>query len=235
MRLVNGLLVVSLMCASASAFATKIVEDNVFNENILKQQASVLNLSFAEVKKYHEVLNSPLGHFYKRGEANIFYVLAAEAESESERMRFARLWVKAEEQYYNKLGKAMNAYTKASIERFGASPKVWNMTAYDDLVTESKLSKTKPQKRAKLYVNTKNCNKCLVQFVKLNEKLSTNILSGIDIYFLDVGSDKGAIAKWAIGRGISQALVKQKNITLNFDDGKSKEKAPYVKEYYILN
>lgn len=222
-------------CLSVTSHATQIKNDTVFTENSLKEQATALNISFEDVKKYHNLMNSPAGVFYKRGEANIFYVLTAEAETEAERKKFAQLWVEAEAAYYEKLGKAMNAYSLAAINKFGTNPNIWNLKAYDDLIESNQASYSSANKRVKLYVNTQNCAACLAKFNDLNQRLSRNEIAGIDIYFSDVGRSKDAIARWAMAMKIAQKTVQQKTITLNFDDGKGKGEKPYVEDYYILD
>lgn len=238
-RLVFGLAAsLSFQVLAAEVGAEKVNHDEVFNENFIMDQARALQLSVDEVKRYNETMASPAGVFYKRGEANVYYVLSAEAKTEQERMKYARLWVDAEAKHYEKLGAAMKAYTKASLERFGKNPTVWDLSAYDDLVSNnSPLISNASQsadKRAKFYVNTKNCPSCAGKFAELMTQLEGGQVMGIDIYFIDASGDRNAISSWASAMKISPDIVKSKIITLNFDDGKIKGKPPYAETYFIL-
>lgn len=243
MRIINLLVIILASCLCIQALASevgseKVDRDEVFNENFIKDQASALQLSVDEVHRYNEIMASPAGVFYKRGEANIYYVLSAEAKTEQERMKYARLWVDAEAKHYEKLGAAMRSYTKASLERFGKNPVVWDLGAYDDLVSNNStlISNASQQadKRAKLYVNTKNCPSCSSKFSELMAQLDGGQVSGIDIYFIDASGDRNAISTWASAMKISPDIVRSKIITLNFDDGKFKGKPPHAETYFII-
>lgn len=243
MRLIELSLVFLLASVSAQAISAevldpKISQDKVFNENFIKNQAAELQLSVDEIKRYNETMDSPAGFFYKRGDANIYYVLSAEAKTDQERMKYARLWVSAEAKYAEKLGLAINAYSKAAIERFGKNPTIWDLSAYENLVTNNApLSSTvaPAEKRAKFYVNTKDCPSCNATFSEVMGQLASGSISGVDIYFVDSSGDRDAIFLWAASMKIPQEKVKSKKITLNFDDGKYKGKPPHVETYYILN
>lgn len=193
------------------------VEPERLKIDALKSDSLALGLKPEDLKRYYDILNSPQGFYYKRGEANPYFVLAAEAENEKERMRFARLWVKGEEQDSEKVGKAIKAYSAASIERFGLSPKVWNLT--DDLIMGGD-SEEEMAGRISFYITTSACDKCELDFKKLNNQLLTGLISGIDIFFVDTekrtSDDSKNIRSWATKLGVDPNKVINKQITLNY-------------------
>ena len=191
-------------------------------------QAKKLGLTIEELKKYNEIMNSPLAFFYKRGEQNIFYVLAAEADSEKERMKFAKKWVEAEKDYHEKLGKALNAYTKASYEIFGINPQVFNLKAFNNAI--SGVDKFSPLTRKKIYVKIQGCSECEHKFKQLLVEFKSQKIAGIDVYFVGNEITKELITRWAMRLNISRTMVSSKSITLNYDDHQSGGDLPYVKE-----
>jgi integrating conjugative element protein (TIGR03759 family) len=163
-------------------------------------------------------MDSPAGLYYKRGEANPYFVLSAEAKTEAERMKYARLWVKAEKGFLDKVGDAMRAYSKASVEEFGANPKIWDLTSYDKLVNGFNQQTKQNQSRAMLFVRSENCSDCVERFNQLNKQLAIGILSGIDVFFADAKgkADAPIINKWAAAQHIDPDVVVSKKITLNY-------------------
>lgn len=192
-----------------------------------KKEAIETGLTVADVEKYNEVMSSHRGIYYKRGEAGIYAVLAAEAKDDAERMRLARLWVQSERDHYERLGAAVRAYTQASVEAFGPSPKVFDMKSYDNLIS----NKVAPAGRSSLYVYSENCSECIVMFKQLDAQRRAGFIAGIDIYFVDAPSSVGdvAIRRWASSQSVSPDDVKSKSITLNYGASfKATKKVPSI-------
>lgn len=196
----------------------------------LKVDSEALGLKPEDLKRYYEIINSPQGFYYKRGEANPYYVLAAEATTEKERMRFARLWVQGEEKDYEKLGKAIKAYEIARLERFGENPKVWDLSHTQDLITSGN-SPSLNTSRVLFYIRAADCSQCDIDFKKLNNQLMAGLISGIDIFFVDTDKktedDSTKIRNWASKHNIDPSKVRNKLITLNFGDKSMAETIPY--------
>jgi integrating conjugative element protein (TIGR03759 family) len=224
-----------LVCSSSS-IAEEITQTKVFSENNLEVEAKRTGLTIADLKLFNEIMESPSAFFYNRGEKNIYYILAAESNSESERMRFARLWYEAEEKYNEGLGNALRAYTQAAIEKNGRNPKIFDMDAYDKIdIDDVFSSKGGIAKRVKLYIKTKGCDECVDSFNSLKNRIEDSSLAGVDIFFVDVKTNQQQIITWAKNQLIPPELVKSKKITLNFDDGKAAKDIPYVQDYVLFN
>ena len=222
--------------ASFNLIADEITNTKIFSENNFETDAKRTGLTVTDLKRFNEIMESPSAFFYNRGEKNVYYILAAESDNEADRMRYARLWYEAEEKYNEGLGNALRAYTKASIEKNGRNPKIFDLDAYDNIdVNEVFSSKGGMAKRVKLYIKTKDCVQCVQQFNGLKNRIEDNSLAGVDIFFVDVKTNQKPIVEWAKNQLIPPNLVKSKKITLNFDDGKASKEIPYVQDYFLFN
>lgn len=212
------ILAVAAFGAVADTVSDPTIKQDVITNVKFENEAMQLGLTLEDVKKYHDVMDSPSGLYYKRGEANPYFVLSAEAKTEAERMKYARLWVKAEKGFIDKVGDAMRAYSKASVEEFGTNPKIWDLTSYDKLVNGFNQTTQKNQSRATLFIKAENCSDCVDRFQQLNNQLTVGIISGIDVYFADAKgkADSTKINKWAAAQNISPNTVTSKKITLNY-------------------
>ncbi|MEH6454911.1 MAG: hypothetical protein V7749_01185 [Cocleimonas sp.] len=237
MHIIKKLIIVSMFFSfSPFVFSEEIANTKVFSENNLDVDVKQTGLTVTDLKRFNEIMKSPSAFFYNRGEKNVYYILAAESDNEADRMRFARLWYAAEEKYHEGLGNALRAYTKASIEKNGRNPKIFDLDAYDNIdVNQVSSSNGGMAKRVKLYVKTKDCGQCITQFNGLKNRIKDNSLAGVDIFFVDVKTNQQQIIAWAKSQIIPPELVKSKKITLNFDDGKAKKDIPYVQDYFIFN
>lgn len=202
-----------------STFGTLNLKGVEVTDDYLVLQAKNLSLEKNDIKRYYEIMNSPRGTYYLRGEPNIFFVLASEASSEAERMRFARAWVAAEDRYYENFGKSIRAYTRASMEKYGENPKVWDLTS----PLRFPVGENQTSSRVALYIKAVGCDECDVEFNKLYNQLKAGLISGIDIYVEDALSksadDALKIRTWATKMGMSPDTVKAKLITLNYGEG----------------
>lgn len=138
-------------------------------------------------------------------------LLGVEAETEEERMKYARLLAKKEYQRVEKELAFQRAYDKAFKELYP------NETMFEPRKPQP-VSAIEPEtKRILFFAQAENCNNCASSWQRVENYRKTfkpNV--PIDIYFVGKTNDK-AIRLWATQNKIDNKLVKTKQITLNYD------------------
>ncbi len=205
----------------------------------VRQLALGSGLQEKEIVRYQEIMDGPMGSYYRRGDANVFYVLGAESATDEEALRYARLWVAAEEKYHNKVGKMLRMYKLAALERFGEKPRMFDIAGAGSSKQPISLFKDEvfqhspvpapsfsldippvEQRRLKLYINLNNCQECDAEVLKHVLRIKKGELGGLDIFVEDAGGNDMAIMSWAGKIGLSRDDVAARLITLNHTDGK---------------
>lgn len=176
---------------------------------------SEYGLTSEDLEKYEEIMDSPIGNFYRRGDANIFYVLGAEAKTHSSKMRYARLWAKIELEYYTKLSDSLKYYQRASVELSGENPRIFDIYPPNNTKGDSSSpnfqSVIKP--RVSVFLAAKNCTDCLQAASREIKKIHNGSVSGVDLYFTNSNNDD--INAWARSAKLPPGLVKSRLVTLN--------------------
>lgn len=194
-----------------------------------------LTLTDLEVLRFQEIMKTSRGTMYKRGEANPYFVLAAEATTDRERDRFVRLLLEAEAAHVERVGKVLKSQERVQLLMFGDKPIMFDVQSEYHQEKSFPFSKEKaPQSpsqehRATLYVNVENCSECISAFKMLNNQRLAGVIDGIDVYFEDVlGSDE-PIMKWARLNQLSPKMVSAGVITLNHSNGRNESgKVPAI-------
>lgn len=181
-------------------------------------------ISEQDIKRYQEIMASPMGAFYRRGDANILYVLTAESDNDAQRMHYARLWVAMEGEYADNISASLKAYEVASIERWGEEPRLFDIypSHRNQISNQNFKSISKP--RVRVFVRPSNCEECISLSQRELKKFHSGTLSGVDFFFVGVEGNSALIKQWARDNKINPQLVKRRLITLNHALPKEDEK-----------
>ena len=174
---------------------------------------SEYGLTSADLDKYDKIMNSPMGSFYRRGDANIFYVLGAEAKSDSSKMHYARLWAKIELEYYTNVSDSLKYYDRASIELSGKNPRIFDIYPPNNNEGDSEAFSKIRKPRVNVFLNAKGCKDCLRIANREIKKIHNGSVSGVDLFFANSNNDE--INAWARSAKLPPALVKSRLVTLN--------------------
>lgn len=215
----------------------KVVQDRIVDtqqDRILMSQAIDAGLSAEDVTRYKQIMEGPNGAYYRRGDANMFYVLGAEANTNEESMRYARLWVRSMDGYYTKLAKMIQMYSIASTEYYGENPIMFDILGRDVTSNGPFTDSIGKVGRVKLYINANGCSEC-DQLVKREiGKLESALIAGIDIFVVDSNGRDQVVQNWAKNQRIPLQLVRERLITLNHDDGNQKDKTmPFIEVSFV--
>ncbi|TVN03472.1 hypothetical protein FPV63_12680 [Vibrio cholerae] len=179
------------------------------------KNALELGLTKEDLVKYDAIMNGPKGNFFRRGDANYFYVLGAESNSDQESLRYARLWIKAESRYYTNVAKMLRMYDVASLELFGENPVMFDILGRDSSEnTPTKFSSSRVG-RVKVFIQLTSCSSCDAMVLREMDKLNRGVISGLDIFVANTNGDNKVIRKWATMLKLEPEMVKQRVITLN--------------------
>ncbi|HAS8195767.1 TPA: hypothetical protein I7682_17955 [Vibrio vulnificus] len=230
MRIANGLVIsffiivvglFSPVSASEKTNEHELKDIKVVDSEYLKQ----LNLTPKEWERYQQIMTGPMGSYYRRGTANVFYVLGAEAQNEQASLEYARRWLIANDQYAAKLSKMLKMYHAASIDHYGESPRL-----FDEPGTKPTFQIPEVNKVTNLFIGLTDCATCGSEVENELKRLIAGEISGLNLYFVGVKRDEvSKIQSWAKAHKIPVDFVKQRRVTLNFapaDTNLSPEQLP---------
>ena len=188
------------------------------SESILSQDklhdkaAQEWGLTSKEYERYQEVMQGPRG-VYSPG-LDPLTALGIEAQSDSERRRFAELQVQAERQRVDRELAYQRAYDEA-YQRLFPGIKAIEISASPSAQAGSGSGPAlEGNGRMALFVKD-DCLPCIDQVKRLQATLTP-----FDLYFVGSQNDDERIRRWAILAGIDPSNVKSRLITLNHDQGR---------------
>lgn len=213
----TGVLVLStsLLCVT-SAFANQtgdaqlqggVVTQNQQSQTDLEQTAKMWGLTTDEYKQYlKEMANTPSGHWWKKIDPP--QVLGMNAKTEEERMKFARIDVKLDQERASREIAFQHAYDKAFAEAYpNAKPININTSqqAHSDAV----------QSGDRFYLFTPlNDPEGAMLASKIVRLMSDNSDASLNIFFVGQASFSG-IQHWAKGNNIPKSMRDGDRVTLN--------------------
>lgn len=170
-------------------------------------------LTSKEYERYQEVMQGPRG-LYSPG-LDPLTALGIEARSDSERRRFAELQVQAERQRVERELAYQRAYDEA-YQRLFPGMKAIEISSSPTAHSSSSASgpALEGSGRLALFV-TDNCLPCIDQVKRLQASQAP-----FDLYFVGSQNDDERIRRWAILAGVDPSNVKNRQITLNHDQGR---------------
>lgn len=193
-------------------------------ERIAKTEAERWSIEVSDWHRYKELSEGIAKYDYAH--LDPVMVLGIFARNETERTKFARLYVKQEQRRVQGLLDFDRAFQREAIllaKRNGQSVVDENLFYRNSpkARVERTLNKTnlKSNDRLALFVNT-TCPQCHNLF-NVVDKRRKDLDVGLDIYFVGNVSDD-EIRHWAEEAGIKPKDVHDKKITLNHDKGASK-------------
>lgn len=193
-------------------------EQNKKYNELRTQNALELGITQEDLAKYDAIMGGPKGNFFRRGEANYFYVLGAEAKSDEEALHYARLWVRAEGRYYTNLGNMLRAYDAASIEYFGENPVMFDIIGRGNTANSNPVNAqfhSSRVGRVKVFIQLDDCPTCDATVLRELDKVNKGTIQGLDIYIANANGDNQAIRRWATMIKLDPDQVKQRLVTLN--------------------
>ncbi|EBS1325794.1 TIGR03759 family integrating conjugative element protein [Salmonella enterica subsp. enterica serovar Worthington] len=164
---------------------------------------SAWGLSDKEWQQYQQVIKGPRGT--QSPGIDPLMALGIEAESDSERRRFAEMWVKTEHDRVEK-ELAFQREVDAAWKRLYPRVLPVNMGNASGIAHDT-------QGRLALFVK-RNCVRC---DARLNAILTDK--RPVDIYLVDSGGRDDVIRQWAQAHNIPADRVRSRQITLNHDNG----------------
>lgn len=177
------------------------------SEQQSKQSAGEWGLSEEEWSRYQKIM--------KEGSRGIWSpnldpltVLGIEASSDTERMKYARLLARKEFERVEKELRFQLAYDAAFKELYP------NITPIRTNTTTSTNTLNNTSGRLLFFTRTDNCPKCEMT---LNKLLTSN--REVDIYLIDSEGNNNKIQDWAVTHHIDVNKVRNRQITLNHDNG----------------
>lgn len=158
-------------------------------------------------------------------------VLGIHAESEAERVRYARTWAELLLEDAERVLRFQRAYDDA-ISQLTKGQSVIDPIRLQNLNKNSELKLDSDDRI--LFFATLDCPVCWVLYQRISEL--QNQVKSIDIYFVDVDeSNQREIGNWAKQAKISPASVKSGDVSLNLDNGMLNELAPHIQAVpYLL-
>lgn len=185
-----------------------------------EELAKLWGLDASEWDEYQLIMKGPRGTWTPN--LDPITVLGINAKSEAERNEYAEKLAKLERARVTRELEFEIAYQKAQKRLFGHIP------LYKEAGTASfsGLGEAKKYKKVDVFINSP-CIEC--------EGVAKNVLnSGVDVDFYFSGFNSEQIKGWAVGVGVTPAMISKKRVTLNFDGGRSKAfgvtKYPHVAE-----
>ncbi len=162
--------------------------------------------------KYKKLMDGPRG-IWSPGLDPITALGVSETD-ESERRRYAELWMKIETRKVE-LELAFEVERMAAAQRLHGDAK---LVKNDDWIAEWRENHTRVKTKISAFVEDTCIDDCKDFYRKLSESVGDNAV--LDIYFAP-GATAESAGKWAESMNIDPAIVKTRKITLNFDQGTS--------------
>ncbi|CCW33000.1 putative exported protein [Xenorhabdus nematophila F1] len=166
----------------------------------LNNQAEQWQLSTDEYQRYQQLMNGPRG--IQSPGLDPLTALGIEAESDTERRRYAEQWVKAE---FARTEKELRFQREVNAAWQRLFPDVLPVNMEKSRATNGRLA---------LFVRAKDCPQCET---RLAEVLAAK--QPADIYLVDSQSNDDTLRQWAKDHHIPVERVHNRQITLNHDAG----------------
>ncbi len=184
----------------------------------LEEKAGRFGLKIEEFQKYESIMKGPRG--FRSTNANPIAVLGAEAQTAEERKRYAEMAARSEFRMLEQDLAFQREYSAAHKRLFG-NMKAINPKALDGDLKSIRALQGEPRSGDRiLYFTYLDCEACIPYVQKLTNYVSDKRGIALDIYFIDSGGEDAKIQNWAREQQLSPALVRQRKVTLNHDQGK---------------
>ncbi|NWA02315.1 TIGR03759 family integrating conjugative element protein [Pseudomonas gingeri] len=187
------------------------VENHRHQQSQVRQQelerAADWGLRQEEWQRYRRVMEGPLGIYSPN--LDPLTALGIEARDSAEQQRYAELQVQAEVARVQKLMAYQNAYDQAYKRLYPEQLPVNLIGTHPPPM----MSTVVPAGRLAVFVTT-DCRGCVEQVRQLQRDKQ-----GFDLYLVGSQGNDELIRDWARKAGIEPHKVRQREITLNHDDG----------------
>ena len=220
------LAVIGLSMLSGSALADMQSTQAVMTESVVevstakltpeqRRQARQWQLTDRDWVKYLEVMEGPRGIWSP--ELDPITALGVQETDPAERRRYADIWMRVE-------SRRAELELAFEVERMAAAKRVLgDMKPIDDTGFKAAWANAKQDQRdrytVKLFTDTTCRDRRCKDLVRdLLASLNPDGTSPLEIYFV-AGASSEAIGSWAQDMGISPTIVRQKQVSLNFDSG----------------
>lgn len=198
-------------------------ETMVSQEKKLESLANEWNVSVEEYHRYQSLMSGARGVWTP--EADPLIVLGSHARSESERKRFAELYVRKEFERIEGELKFQNEVDSAWKRLFP------NKSIFDDKQNTPELSGLLSGYIASRYAIflKRNCEECLIVLKNhLDEVQRNKNLKALDIYVLETEGDDNKLREYISQNNIPVELIRKKRITVNHGNEYRGKKVPAV-------
>jgi integrating conjugative element protein (TIGR03759 family) len=163
-------------------------------------------------------------------------VLGIHADSESDRTRYAEMFVRLMQQDTERVLAFERAYHAAWRRLFPDIPVIdRGLLEGDGSASEQSAVPALLNGDRILYFAKPQCPACDAALVPLLERLHDAEGWGIDIYLVGTAGDDAAVRRWAEAQRIPTRLVASRAITLNHDDGALARLVPEASPPQILH
>lgn len=190
-----------------SATNTKLSDTHITQTELAREWG----LTSQEWTRYQTLMNGPRG-IYSPG-LDPLTTLGIEAKTADERRRYAELQVKAERERVDKELAYQRAYDQAFASLY-PSEKIIQITPNPLSLASRPPPQLKAASRLAIFVQD-NCTPCVARTKELQaQKLP------FDLYFVGSQGEDRKIRRWALAAGIEPERVRDKQITLNHDEGR---------------
>ncbi len=162
--------------------------------------------------KYKKLMDGPRG-IWSPG-LDPITALGVSETNESERKRYADIWMKVETRKVE-LELAFEVERMEAAKRLHGNAK---LVKNDDWIEEWRRNNTRVKTKISAFVEDSCIDDCKNFYRQLSDSVGDNAV--LDIYFAP-GATAESAGKWAESMNIDPAVVKTRKITLNFDQGTS--------------
>ncbi|MDE1476850.1 TIGR03759 family integrating conjugative element protein [Xenorhabdus bovienii] len=190
----------SVWAATPTPLASQQTHTTESQQQSLKSQAEQWKLSADEYQRYQHLMSGPRS--IQSPGLDPLTTLGIEAESDTERRRYAEQWVKSE-----------FARTEKELRFQREVDAAWQWLFPDVLPVNMEKSRA-TNGRLALFVRAKDCPQCET---RLAEVLAAK--QPVDIYLVDSQSNDDTLRQWAKDHHIPVEWVHNRQITLNHDAG----------------
>lgn len=195
-----------------SISATKVSEAQTSSHSFTQSDlAREWGLTLQEWTHYQTLMQGPRG-MYSPG-LDPLTALGIEAKTAEDRRRYAELQVKAERERVDKELAYQRAYDQAFASLY-PSEKVIQIAPNPLSLASRPPPLLRAASRLAIFVKD-NCPPCIARTKDLQAKKQA-----FDLYFVGSQEDDEKIRRWALLSGIEPARVRDRQITLNHDEGR---------------
>ncbi|WP_340614614.1 TIGR03759 family integrating conjugative element protein [Xenorhabdus thailandensis] len=190
----------SVWAATPTPLVSQQIPSTESQQHALKSQAEQWQLSADEYQRYQHLINGPRG--IQSPGLDPLTTLGIEAESDTERRRYAEQWVKSE-----------FARTEKELHFQREVDAAWQRL-FPDILPVNMTTSRATSGRLALFVRVKDCPPCET---RLAEVLAAK--QPVDIYLVDSQRNDDTLRQWAKNHHIPVERVRTRQITLNHDAG----------------